>query len=141
MVLIMLCILIISSIYDIVNKHIIPLMIPAIGITIRIIELTVYEPLKMPEMCMMGVLIFIILLFISYFGNLGGADCLIGGMCGLYIGEPALLGMVFAFALSIPYTLQMKINDNEKEYAFIPYIFIGMAISLIISMKKGIIIW
>ena len=138
MIAVMFVVLFLATFFDMVWKHYVPVAIPAAGIMIRLIELGVCEDYKMKEMIFIAVLMFIMLFIMAYLGNLGGADCLIGAMCGLYIGIYALYGMIIAFALAIPYTLQMKVKEEEKEYAFIPYILIGMLVVMLI--KKGEII-
>lgn len=131
-------VLTIAALFDILNNHIIPLIIPVIGFVVRFIELVLIEPQMIKEYILISILIFIILFLLCYFGNLGGADCLLGSICALYVGLYSLLGILLAFMLALPYTINMKKHDNEHEYAFIPYIWIGMMVVILLKIKGGI---
>lgn len=137
MYIVLLAILIIAALFDIVADHHVPIILPIVGYTIRVAELAVFELNYMKEYCMFSIIVFIMLFIMAFFGNLGGADCLIGSVCGLYLGVYALWGMLIAFILSLPYTIFMKIRNNEQEYAFIPYILMGMLIT-ILCIKGGL---
>ena len=129
-------ILIICSIYDI-KTGIIPIRYSVIGYILKSMELIFIEP-EILKMNMFLSLITAVLMFsISYIGNLGGADVLIGILCTLNLSVNGLWGLVLSFAFAIPYTLKMKIDNNEHEYPFIPYITAGM---VVITILKGAMI-
>ena len=74
-------------------------------------------------------LLFGILSAMAVFGGLGGADCIAGTLCGLYMGFAGIWAILFASAAALPYTLYMRFNVKEKEYPFLPFIAGGAALA------------
>lgn len=128
---IFIAVLIIATIKDIASLYV-PLFLSIIGYSTRIIELVIVTPHNIPFYTGITMISFIILLLVAYFGNLGGADCLLGSLCVFYLGIQGLWAIIISFVLAIPYAAWMKIKNNEHEYPFVPYIVVGVILSHII---------
>ncbi len=124
-------ILIIASFCDIKDMEV-PVTLSGIAAVIRIIEMYIHQVQPMPYIPI-AIIIFLILLFFAIFGNMGGADCLIGCICGLYLGITAIYGMLIAYILALPYTIMLEIKKDRHDYPFIPYISAGMVMAMMIE--------
>lgn len=130
------CIVCAATIYDLLGKPI-PIWLTVVGISIKAYELITYEPYNLREHIFTSTICAIILFGVAYFGNLGGADCLIGTLIVFQMGMYGIVALVVSFILAIPYAVYMKIKNKEKEYPFIPYMMAGALIVLIIKLKTG----
>ena len=79
-------------------------------------------------------LIFIFLFLFSWFGNLGGADCLIGEVIGLYLGLNGLYAVLIGIICSLPQVTYKAIRKNRKPYPFVPYLTAGYISVAILSI-------
>lgn len=125
--------LFVASLYDLFNKNMVPLSIFATGFVFRLMEIICLERYNAKECIIVAIIIFIILYVFALFTNFGGADCLLCSLCGLYLGLLSLYVLLFAFTLSLPQAAYAKTRQEKKEYAFIPYIFIGALITMSIK--------
>lgn len=73
---------------------------------------------------------FLLGLFVWLF-HLGTADWAFGICISFALGYLGLVAIGISFLLCIPYTVYMKLKQNEHEYAFLPYMsfsYLGTAI-------------
>ena len=57
--------------------------------------------------------------------DIGGADALIAGMIGLYLGWRGLYAIMVALGLCLPYLLWMHCKKQEHPYPFVPFLVAG----------------
>lgn len=57
--------------------------------------------------------------------DIGGADALIAGMIGLYLGWRGLYAIMVALGLCLPYLLWMHCKKQEHSYPFVPFLVEG----------------
>lgn len=79
-------------------------------------------------------LIFAFLFLFSWFGNLGGADCLIGEMIGLYLGINGLYAILAGIVCSLPQVIYKAARKNRSPYPFVPYLTAGYIAVAILSI-------
>lgn len=125
-----------AAILDLLGKPI-PITLTVIGVMVKAVEMTYYEPYLIREHFFASLLTAIILFGVAFFGNLGGADCLIGTLVVFQMGIFGIIALIISFILAIPYALYMKIKDKEQEYPFIPFIVVAVYIVLIYMIKTG----
>ncbi len=135
---VLIILLMIASAFDIKNQ-IIPVWISGIGFAIKGMEMALCEPNALPRHLMFAILLFAVLFTNVLLGGLGGADSLIGAMCGIYMGIYGVIAVMLAFLLSMPYAAYLKFHEKENcEYPFIPYVLIGTCMVFAFSLSKGI---
>ncbi len=127
--------LFIASLYDLFNKNIVPISISVIGFGFRLIEIICLEKSVVKECIIVAIVIFGVFYTFALFTEFGGADCLLCSLCGLYLGMLSLYALLFAFALSLPQATYTKVKKEKKEYAFVPYIFLGTLLTIIIKYQ------
>ena len=76
---------------------------------------------------------FLFFLIWAYFRVIGGADCIYGGLVGLYFGMSAFYVLVISCVMSIPHGIYAK--TRKTDYPLLPYLFFG---ALIITIKEAI---
>lgn len=128
-------ILIAASITDLKTRTV-PYMIPILAVLIRIVEYIVQSDSLVRDLIYASIIFFILLLG-AFMGGVGGADCLIGACIGLYMGQYAVYAILVAVLSSLPQALRKK----DKEFPFVPYLFFGTIIALIIWYTKGEVRW
>lgn len=125
-----------ASIIDLLGNPI-PIWFTILGVSIKVWELFRYEPYNLREHFFAALISAIILFGVAFFGNLGGADCLIGTLIVFQMGIYGIVALIISFVLAIPYAAYMKIKDNEKEYPFIPYMMAGVLLISYYKLKTG----
>jgi len=70
--------------------------------------------------------------------KIGGADCLIASTIGFSLGCYGLWALLFAFLLNLPYVAALKVQKNEHEYPFVPFLTAGYIGALIFMCQQGI---
>lgn len=133
---IFLWIVFIAAILDLLGKPI-PVSLTIIGVSIKAFELLYFEPYNLHEHFFATLISAIILFGTAYFGNLGGADCLIGSLIVFQMGIYGIFALVVSFILAIPYAAYMKIKNKEREYPFVPYMMAGVLITSLYKLKTG----
>lgn len=136
MPLVLIILLMIATIFDVKDRTI-PLWITFIGISIKGIELVMLEPKGIKYHLAMCFILFAVLFTNVLLGGLGGADSLIGAMCGLYLGIYGIYAIMIAFILSMPYAAYIKFHKNDKEYPFIPYVLLAVSMVLMYGLAHG----
>lgn len=138
MILLTILFLFIASLYDI-RAGLVPLWIGPAAVCLRILYLLSYvqNPFLILECFLVGGGLFLFYCFFAKYGTLGGMDCIAILICGLSIGIYGLYTGILAALLSIPHLLIASKREN-KDYPFIPYIFCGFILSLLIMRRQGI---
>lgn len=62
------------------------------------------------------------------FSHIGGADALIAGMIGFYLGLQGLSAILLSLLLCLPYLIWMHWKKREHAYPFIPFLVAGYLI-------------
>ena len=115
----LLIVLLLASVSDIRTMEV-PLFYWILPVFIKIIE----KQIKM-ENILLSVSILICFMFFSFLSNFGGADALLIGTIVFVMGFYGIYAVLLAFVFALPYTLYLKIKDNEKPYPFVPFLFAG----------------
>lgn len=129
-------IIFIASVLDLLGKPI-PVFLTVIGVMIKAVELLYYKPELITEHFFAALMAAIILFGVAFFGNLGGADCLIGTLVVFQMGVYGIIALIVSFILAMPYALYMRIRNKEQEYPFIPYIAVAVFLVSIYILKTG----
>ncbi len=140
MILLTILFLFIASVCDI-RAGLVPLWIGPAAVCLRILYLLSYvqNPFLILECFLVGGGLFLFYCFFAKYGTLGGMDCIAILICGLSIGIYGLYTGILAALLSIPHILIASKREN-KDYPFIPYIFCGFILSLLIMRLQGIMV-
>ena len=118
----LLIVLLLASVSDIRTMEV-PLFFWVLPVFIKIIE----KQIKM-ENILLSVSILICFMIFSFLSNFGGADALLIGTIVFVMGVSGIYAVLTAFILALPYTIYLKIKDNEKPYPFVPFLFVGTAV-------------
>lgn len=127
----------VASVYDIKTREI-PIILSALSNAVRLFYLAVFcDRQVIIESLLSAFIIFIILFFIAYFGNLGGGDCLIGESIGLYLGFYGLYAIILAVIFSIPQVIYKTVKKDTEPYPFVPYLTAGFVTVLSVLCLFG----
>lgn len=133
----LLCFLLAAAIID-ARTLTVPFWIPAGAVAARIVF-----PIILPAHAVMpgrGEILFAVFAFaamaaLSMASSMGGADAILAGVIGLYLGSGVLFALLLAFLLALPLTIRMRAQGNEHEYPFVPFLLAGVVLSqAILSM-------
>lgn len=132
-----LIILLIASIYDIRTMEVpLPLTIgsPAAVVLLLMIQLLIgtIDPWQFGSCLFGGILLFGISFIGVRFWDFGGADALLNGLVGLTQGINGLYTVMLSFLLVLPYTIYMKVKNQEHAYPFVPYICAAYIITMLL---------
>ena len=136
MPLVLIILLMIATIFDVKDRTV-PLWITYIGVSLKGLELIFLEPNGIKYHLLMGFILFAVLFTNVLLGGLGGADSLIGAMCGIYLGIYGIYAIMIAFILSMPYAAYIKYHKKDKEYPFIPYVLLAVSMVLMYGLAHG----
>ena len=118
----LLIVLLLASVSDIRTMEV-PLFYWVLPVFIKIIEKQIKT-----ENILLSVSILICFMIFSFLSNFGGADALLIGAIVFVMGMPGIYAVLTAFILALPYTIYLKIKDNEKPYPFVPFLLAGTAV-------------
>ena len=134
---VLIILLMIGSVTDL-KSHTVPLWLSAVGFGIKGIELAVLEPNNIKSHLLFAFLLFGVLFTNVILGGLGGADSMLGAMCGIYLGIFGVYAVMVAFLFSLPHAAYAKKRkDGEsREYPFIPYLLLGVCVVYMFFLSK-----
>lgn len=119
-----------ASVSDI-RTHEVPVWYGCAAAAVRAVFLAVLHGGTVPAFIVPALALAGILSVPVFLGKLGGADCIAGGLCGLYLGMAGIYAVMAAFLMALPFTAVMKVRGTEREYPFIPFIAAGAALVMV----------
>ncbi|MCR1989768.1 prepilin peptidase [Blautia coccoides] len=119
-----------ASISDIRSREV-PIKLTVLSNAVRIIYLAVSKNRQvLLESLISAAAVFAVMFLIAYYGNLGGADCLLGETIGFYLGLYGLYAVIIATLLSMPQAAYKSFKHDKSPYPFVPYLMAGFLIVL-----------
>lgn len=121
---------------DIITLAIYLIITSVQDIRTRDISIWLHVPILVVGLCThfdnlaLAVILFILMLVVAIFGDMGGADCIVMAMITLILGPVGVWGCLCGFILTIPYGIWLYIKRKKNKdinYPLIPFLTAGTA--------------